>query len=202
MTILSDKQIKELALQGMITPYSAECIRSVQVVGNQMSADRKILSYGSSSYGYDLRLSPKEFRVFRRVPGLIVNPKRFDMNSLESVPLCHDADGDFFVLPSHSYGLGFAMELLHLPRNVTALFIGKSSYARVGAIANCTPGESGWKGHLTLEISNSSSADIRIYANEGIVQALFFQGEPCEVSYADRGGKYQNQGEEVVMAKV
>ena len=202
MTILNDKQILSLATRGMIQPFVKECVRSVEVIGNGMTSERKILSYGCSSYGYDLRLSPKEFRVFRRIPGQVVNPKRFDISSLEAVELQHDSDGSFFIIPAHSYGLGFAMEWLNLPRDITAFFYGKSSYARAGIIANLTSSEAGWRGHLTIEISNSSAADCRVYAGEGIIQAHFFKGEPCEVSYADRAGKYQDQGEEVVVAKV
>lgn len=202
MTILNDKQILSLATRGMIQPFVKECVRSVEVIGNAMTSERKILSYGCSSYGYDLRLSPKEFRVFRRIPGMVVNPKRFDISSLEAVELQTDSDGAFFIIPAHSYGLGFAMEWLNLPRDITAFFYGKSSYARAGIIANLTSGEAGWRGHLTIEISNSSAADCRVYAGEGIIQAHFFKGEPCEVSYSDRAGKYQDQGEEVVVAKV
>ena len=131
-----------------------------------------------------------------------MNPKRFNPANLEQVPLHQDEDGEFFILPAHSYGLGVALECLAIPTNITCLFIGKSTFARMGVIANLTPGEAGWRGHLTLEFSNSSGADCRIYANEGIVQALFFEGEPCETTYSDRNGKYQNQGEEVVMARV
>ena len=105
-------------------------------------------------------------------------------------------------LPGHSYGLGVAIERLEIPENVTVLCIGKSTYARCGIIANLTPGESGWRGHLTLEFSNSSPADARIYANEGVVQLLFFEGDPCEVSYETRQGKYQDQSETVTLAKV
>lgn len=200
--LLNDSQITDLALQGMITPFAPRLVRQVEVTGNGMSMTRKVLSYGLSSYGYDLRLSPKEFLVFRHVPGTILDPKNFNPDNLEPVKLHSDANGDYFILPGHSYGLGVAMERLTLPGDVTALFIGKSSMARLGIIANLTPGEAGWEGHLTLEFSNSSSCDARIYANEGIVQALFFRGEPCSTSYEDRQGKYQGQPEKVVFSKV
>jgi dCTP deaminase len=131
-----------------------------------------------------------------------MNPKRFNPKNLEPAPLHTDEDGDFFILPDHSYGLGVALEHIAIPHNITCLFIGKSTYARMGVIANLTPGEAGWKGHLTLEFSNSSGADCRIYANEGIVQTLFLEGEPCEVTYQDRAGKYQGQPERVTMARV
>jgi dCTP deaminase len=106
------------------------------------------------------------------------------------------------VLPAHSYGLGVALERLEVPENVTVICIGKSTYARIGIIANLTPAEAGWRGHLTLEFSNSSSADCRIYANEGIVQLLFLEGVPCEVSYEKRRGKYQDQSEQVTLARI
>jgi dCTP deaminase len=193
--LLHDTEIHRLAEAGMITPFEPKLIREVE--------DRKLLSYGCSSYGYDLRLSPKEFWVFRHIPGTIVDPKAFNPANLAPSPLYEDPHkGRYFVLPAHSYGLGVALEELHLPEDVTALFIGKSTYARCGVICNLTPGEAGWKGHLTLEFSNSSGADCRIYANEGIVQALFFKGERCSTSYAERAGKYQNQGHGVVTARV
>jgi dCTP deaminase len=191
--ILSDIQIAQRAIAGMIKPFEPLLIRK--------QGDRPLISYGLSSYGYDLRLSPKDFKVFRHIPGTIVDPKNFNPRNLESVELRQDENGKFFILPAHSYGLGVAIEYLNIPEDITCLFIGKSTYARCGVIANLTPGEAGWRGHLTLEFSNSSSADCRIYANEGVVQALFFQGEPCNVSYSDRAGKYQNQGEEIVLAR-
>ena len=190
----NDIWIRVRAAAGMITPFEPELIRQVD--------ERKLLSYGCSSYGYDLRLSPREFLVFRHVPGTVMDPKDFNPANLERVSLHEDERGQYFILPGHSYGLGVALEHLAIPPNITCLFIGKSTYARMGVIANTTPGEAGWSGHLTLEFSNSSSADCRIYANEGIVQALFFEGEPCAVSYEHRAGKYQNQPESVTLARV
>ncbi|MEL6136749.1 MAG: dCTP deaminase, partial [Cyanobacteria bacterium J06628_6] len=108
----------------------------------------------------------------------------------------------YFILPAHSYGLGVALERLAMPDNITTICIGKSTYARCGIIANLTPAEAGWRGYLTLEFSNSSSADCRIYANEGVVQLLFLEGEPCQVSYEARNGKYQDQPEMVTIARV
>jgi dCTP deaminase len=194
MTLKSDRWIREQAAGGMITPFVPELVRQVD--------DLRVLSYGCSSYGYDLRLSPSEFQVFRHVPGTVMNPKRFNPANLEPADLHCDQDGEFFILPAHSYGLGVALERLEIPPTITCLFIGKSTYARMGVIANLTPGEAGWRGHLTLEFSNSSGADCRIYANEGIVQALFFEGDPCEVTYHDRAGKYQDQPAAVVTACV
>lgn len=182
------------AQKGMITPFTPELVR-------QVKSDR-VISYGCSSYGYDIRLSPSDFRVFRHIPGTVIDPKWFNPKNLESTELHSDEHGDFFILPAHSYGLGVALERIVVPDDVTVLCIGKSTYARCGIIANLTPAEAGWRGHLTLEFSNSSSADCRIYANEGIVQLLFFKGEPCQVSYDDRSGKYQDQGDHVTIARV
>jgi len=123
-------------------------------------------------------------------------------NNLEKTLLHHDVDGDFFILPAHSYGLGVALEKMKVPENITVICIGKSTYARLGIIVNTTPAEAGWEGHLTLEFSNSSGADCRIYAEEGICQLLFFEGDPCSTTYEDRRGKYQNQPEKVTLAKI
>lgn len=189
-----DAWIRAQAAAGMITPFEVQSVR--QVDGG------RVLSYGLSSYGYDIRLSAQDFRVFRHIPGTVVDPKQFNPANLESVPLHRDAQGDFFILPAHSYGLGVAVECLAVPANITVISIGKSTYARCGIIANLTPAEAAWRGHLTLEFSNASSADCRIYANEGVVQLLFLEGEPCDVTYADREGKYQNQPMEVVLPRL
>jgi dCTP deaminase len=206
--LLNDVEITRLAEAGMITPFTPDLVRELETTRSWQqgaaavtrSGPQRVISFGTSSYGYDLRLSPSEFLVFRHVPGTVVNPKRFNTENLEPVKLHSDEDGDFFVLPAHSYGLGVAMERLDIPADITALFLGKSTYARCGVIANLTPGEAGWRGHLTLEFSNSCGADVRIFAGEGVVQAIFFRGEPCRVSYKDRSGKYQDQPERVVTA--
>ena len=198
--LLSDIQISRLAQDGMITPYFGTLVRELDFPGWHLA--RRAISFGTSSYGYDLRLSPAEFKIFRHVPGSVVDPKAFNPANLEPAPIHHTPEGDFFILPGLSYGLGVALERLALPPDVTALLIGKSTYARCGLILNATPAEAGWTGHLTLEFSNSSAADIRIYANEGIAQALFFRGTSCAVSYADRSGKYQDQGPEVTLPRV
>lgn len=195
MTLLADHEIRSLAEAGMISPFVPELVREEHGC--------KVLSYGLSSYGYDLRLSPKEFFTFRRIPSLLTDPKNFDPCTLARAPLFHEADGSaYFIIPAHSYGLGVALERLEIPSDVTAIFIGKSTYARCGLICNLTPAESGWKGHLTLEFSNSSGADCKIYANEGIAQALFFKGEPCATTYEARTGKYQDQAHAVVTARI
>lgn len=203
--IKNDKWIKEQAKRGMITPFEPKLVRRVEVSGHpeMQPIEHKVISYGLSSYGYDIRLSPVEFRIFRHIPGTVIDPKNFNPENLEPTKLHTDPKtGDrYFILPAHSYGLGVALERIVMPRSVTAVCLGKSTYARTGIIANVTPTEARWQGHLTLEFSNSSSADCRMYANEGIVQLLFLEGEPCEVSYEDRQGKYQDQPEVVTLAR-
>lgn len=192
--LLPDSMIRHYAEKhGMITPFTDRLVRE--------KSGHKVISYGISSYGYDLRLSDKEFKIFRHIPGTVIDPKQFNPDNLEDARLHEDYSGKYFILPGNSYGLGVALEYLALPKHITALFIGKSTYARCGLIANLTPGEAGWKGHLTLEFSNSSEADVKIYALEGVVQALFFEGLPCENPY-DGNRKYQGQSEKVVLAKV
>ena len=201
----NDRWIREQAAAGMIEPFVPELVREVLIgdeYGNECAPPFPVLSFGTSSYGYDIRLSPKEFATFRHIPGTVMNPKRFNPANLEPAPLQSDDDGNFFILPAHSYGLGVALERLHVPPNITVICLGKSTYARMGIIANMTPAEAGWEGHLTLEFSNSSGADCRIYANEGICQLLFFEGDPCDITYADRAGKYQGQAEVVTLARV
>lgn len=200
----NDKWIKQSAtISGMISPFCPSLIREVKFCSLiETGVSRKVISYGTSSYGYDIRLSPNDFRVFRHIPGTVINPKSFNPDNLHPVELQEDEDGSFFILPGHSYGLGVSLELVKMPENITAICLGKSTYARCGIIANCTPIEAMWGGHITLEFSNSSNADCRIYANEGVCQLLFLEGEPCEISYEDRKGKYQNQGHEVTLARV
>ena len=175
----NDRWINEQAADGLLVPFQANLVRHL----DPEARTGPVLSFGCSSYGYDLRLSPKEFLVFRHVPGTVMNPKRF-------------------ILPAHSYGLGVALEHMKVPGNITVICLGKSTYARLGIIVNTTPAEAGWEGHLTLEFSNSSGADCRIYANEGICQLLFFEGDPCDTTYQDRSGKYQHQPERVTLARI
>ncbi|MCC5845246.1 MAG: dCTP deaminase [Verrucomicrobia bacterium] len=192
--IKNDNWITASAQAGMIKPFSPSLVSQVD--------DRRVLSFGLSSFGYDIRLSPEDFRIFRHIPGTVIDPKKFNPANLEQVELQKDAHGEFFILPAHSYGLGVALEYLKVPPNISVLCIGKSTYARIGCIANLTPAEAGWEGHLTLEISNASHADCRIYANEGIVQLIFFEGEACDTCYATRQGKYQHQKQEVTLPRV
>jgi dCTP deaminase len=194
----NDLWINQKASEGMISPFQSNLVRHLEPDNQQ----KPVLSYGCSSYGYDLRLSSKEFLIFRHIPGTVMNPKKFNPHNLEKTVLHHDEDGEFFILPAHSYGLGVALEKMKVPENITVICIGKSTYARLGIIVNTTPAEAGWEGHLTLEFSNSSGADCRIYANEGICQLLFFEGDPCATTYEDRRGKYQNQPEKVTLAKI
>ena len=195
----NDIWIRERARAGMIEPFEGQLVRHFT---EGLRLGRPVLSYGCGSYGYDIRLSPKQFLVFRHVPGTIMDPKAFCEDNLEEVSLRSDFRGSYFILPAHSYGLGVALERLEMPVNVTGVALGKSTYARMGIIVNTTPAEAGWHGHLTLEFSNSSGADCRLYANEGICQLLFFEGDPCEVCYATRSGKYQAQSEIVTVARV
>jgi dCTP deaminase len=197
--IKNDIWITEMAQNGMITPFEPKLIREIH--SNEASVHR-VISFGLSSYGYDIRLSSVEFRIFRHIPGTVVDPKNFNPQNLEPTLLHTDDKGSYFILPAHSYGLGVALEKLVVPDNITVICIGKSTYARCGIIANLTPAEAAWRGHLTLEFSNSSSADCRIYAHEGVVQLLFLEGEPCAISYEARQGKYQDQSENVTLAKV
>jgi len=190
----NDLWITQLANQGMIAPFEPRLVRQVEGI--------PVISYGLGSFGYDVRLSPVEFRIFRHIPGTVVDPKNFNPDNLEPTTLQCDDTGSYFILPAHSYGLGVALERLEIPDYITVICMGKSTYARCGIIANITPGEASWRGHLTLEFSNSSSADCRIYANEGVVQLLFLEGDPCSVSYDDRRGKYQDQHEAVTLARV
>jgi dCTP deaminase len=194
----NDLWIRQQASDGMITPFESSLVRYLTP---EVPAD-PVLSFGCSSYGYDLRLSPRDFLTFRHIPGTVMNPKRFNPDNLEPVALHQDRDGHYFILPAHSYGLGVALERLKVPPAITVICLGKSTYARLGIIVNTTPAEAAWEGHLTLEFSNSSGADCRIYANEGVCQLLFFEGDPCNTTYNDRAGKYQNQPELVVFAKV
>jgi dCTP deaminase len=199
-SLKNDIWILEQAKKGMISPFEESLVRGIDE--GEGAGVRPVLSYGISSYGYDIRLSPNEFKIFRHIPGTVVNPKAFNPENLEPVALKRDIYGDYFILPAFSYGLGVSLEKIQMLPNVTAICLGKSTYARCGIIVNCTPLESKWRGHITLEFSNASSADCRIYANEGVALLLFFEGEPCRTTYDDRRGKYQGQKEEVTLPRV
>lgn len=180
MSIKSDKWIRRMAEQvGMIEPFEAGQVR--------YDGANKLISYGTSSYGYDVRCS-SEFKVFTNINSATVDPKAFDSNSFV------DVDSDVCVIPPNSFALARTVEYFRIPRNVLTICLGKSTYARCGIIVNVTPLEPEWEGHVTLEFSNTTTLPAKIYANEGVAQMLFFESdEVCEISYADRGGKYQGQ---------
>ncbi|MBP9040329.1 MAG: dCTP deaminase [Anaerolineaceae bacterium] len=176
MGIKSDRWIRKMALeQHMIEPFIENQVRD------------GVISYGLSSYGYDIRVAD-EFKIFTNVYSAVVDPKKFDTRSMI------DFQGDVCVIPPNSFALARTVEYFRIPRNVLTICVGKSTYARCGIIVNVTPFEPEWEGFVTLEISNTTPLPAKIYANEGISQVLFFEGdEECETSYADRKGKYQKQ---------
>jgi dCTP deaminase len=174
--ILADHQIRDLALNhGMIDPFVEKQTRE------------GVISYGLSSYGYDARCSP-EFKIFTNVDNALVDPKNFSPASFV------DRNTDVCIIPPNSFALTRSVEYFRIPKDVLVICLGKSTYARCGLIVNVTPLEPGWEGHVTLEISNTTPLPAKVYANEGIAQFLFFKGSTeCEVSYADRSGKYMGQ---------
>ena len=179
MSIKSDKWIRRMAAQGMIEPFEPNQVRSVE--------GRKIVSYGTSSYGYDIR-GANEFKVFTNINSTIVDPKNFDTASFV------DVVSDVCIIPPNSFALARTVEYFRIPRNVLTVCLGKSTYARCGIIVNVTPFEPEWEGYVTLEFSNTTPLPAKIYANEGCAQVLFFEAdEDCETSYKDRHGKYQGQ---------
>jgi len=180
MSIKSDKWIKKMAKQeNMISPFEPDQIKSLS--GN------KVISYGTSSYGYDVRCSSM-FKVFTNINSAVVDPKEFDKNSFV------DFEGDTCIIPPNSFALASTVEYFKIPRSILTICLGKSTYARCGIIVNVTPLEPEWEGHVTLEFSNTTPLPAKIYANEGVAQMLFFESDDvCEVSYKDRGGKYQKQ---------
>jgi len=186
MSLKNDRWIDFMAKKhGMIEPFVDRCVAE------------GIVSYGLSSFGYDMRAGT-EWQLFSDLLGAVVDPKHMDPTAFARV----DAEeGSYIILPPNSYALTHSVEYFKIPPNVTALCIGKSTYARCGVHVNITPLEAGWEGQVTIEISNGTRLPVRIYAGEGIAQVLFFEGEEPLVSYADRKGKYQGQ-RGVVMAKV
>ena len=180
MSIKSDKWIRRMAAQHrMIEPFEAGQVRE--------SGGQKIVSYGTSSYGYDVRCSD-EFKVFTNVYSTVVDPKNFDDKSFV------DLKGPVCIIPPNSFALARTVERFRIPRNVLTICLGKSSYARCGIVVNVTPLEPEWEAYVTLEFSNTTPLPAKIYANEGVAQMLFFESdEVCETSYRDRGGKYQGQ---------
>ena len=180
MSIKSDKWIRKMSLeQEMINPFEPYQLRHIN--------DKKIISYGTSSYGYDVRCST-EFKIFTNINHNIVDPKNFDSQSFVEL------DSDECIIPPNSFALARTVEYFKIPRSTLVICLGKSTYARCGIIVNVTPLEPEWEGHITLEFSNTTPLPAKIYANEGVAQILFFESdEVCETSYKDRGGKYQGQ---------
>jgi len=168
-----------MAAKGMIDPFEPGQVRSVD--------GQRVVSYGTSSYGYDIRCAP-EFKIFTNINSTIVDPKAFDPSSFV------DVRGNVCIIPPNSFALARTVEYFRIPRNVLTICLGKSTYARCGIIVNVTPLEPEWEGHVTLEFSNTTPLPARIYANEGCAQVIFIESdEVCETSYRDRGGKYQGQ---------
>ena len=176
MSIKSDRWIREMCLEHqMISPFEEKQVRE------------GVISYGISSYGYDLRIAD-EFKIFTNVNSTIVDPKDMDARTMV------DFKGPIALIPPNSFALGRSIEYFRIPRSVITVTLGKSTYARCGIITNVTPFEPEWEGFVTLEISNTTPLPARIYANEGIAQVLFFESdEPCALSYKDKKGKYQGQ---------
>tara|TARA_B100000700_G_scaffold234628_1_gene260085 strand:+ start:132 stop:689 length:558 start_codon:yes stop_codon:yes gene_type:complete len=176
MAIKSDKWIRSMSLENdMISPFEDK----------QVSKQK--ISYGLSSYGYDIRVTD-EYKIFTNVNNSIIDPKRFDENSFVNFK------GDVCIVPANSFALARSVEYFKIPRNVLTICLGKSTYARCGIIVNVTPFEPEWEGHVTLEISNTTPLPAKIYSNEGLCQVLFFESdEVCETSYKDKKGKYQKQ---------
>lgn len=176
MGIKPDHWIRKMALeQKMIDPF----------VEGQVS--KGVISYGLSSYGYDIRVS-NEFKVFTNLHSAVVDPKNFDPKSFVEI------EDDYCIIPPNSFALAKTVEYFRIPRSTVTVCVGKSTYARCGIIVNVTPFEPEWEGYVTLEISNTTPIPAKIYSNEGIAQVLFFEGdEECEISYADKKGKYQKQ---------
>ena len=176
MGLKADKWIKKMSFEKkMIEPFEEKQVRN------------NVISFGVSSYGYDLRIAD-EFKIFTNINTTIVDPKNFDPQSLV------DYKGEVCIIPPNSFVLGRSVEYFRIPENVLTICVGKSTYARCGIITNVTPFEPGWEGFVTLEVSNTTPIPAKIYANEGIAQVLFFEGdEPCEISYSSKKGKYQAQ---------
>jgi dCTP deaminase len=184
MGLKPDHWIRKMAREhGMIEPFADNQVRN------------GVISYGVSSYGYDIRVA-NEFKIFTNVFSAIVDPKQFDKRSMV------DFEGDVCVIPPNSFALARTIEYFRIPRNVLTVCLGKSTYARCGIIVNVTPFEPEWEGFVTLEISNTTPLPAKIYANEGIAQVLFFEADDqCEISYADKKGKYQSQ-QSIVLPKL
>ncbi|MBM4145457.1 MAG: dCTP deaminase [Nitrospira sp.] len=181
--VKNDRWIKEMSRKGMIKPFNKDQIR------------KGVISYGVSSYGYDMRIA-NEFKIFTSANNTVIDPKSFDTNSFV------DFRGDACFVPPNSFVLGRSVEYFRIPRDVLVICLGKSTYARCGIVVNVTPLEPEWEGYVTIEISNTGPLPAKIYSNEGIAQLIFIQGsEGCEKSYADKKGKYQAQ-KKITLARI
>ncbi len=180
MSICSDTKIKEyVSKTGMIEPFEPGQVKNNKGV--------PVISYGLSSFGYDIRVSD-HFRIFTNVHGTVVDPKNFDPKGMVEI------QSEVCIIPPNSFALALSVEYFRIPHNILTVCVGKSTYARCGIIVNVTPFEPGWEGQAVLEISNTTPLPAKVYAWEGLAQVLFFESDtPCEVSYADRHGKYQKQ---------
>ncbi|AUR51456.1 dCTP deaminase [Aquella oligotrophica] len=180
MSIKSDKWIRKMAeANGMIEPFEPNQIKQIN--------GQKVISFGTSSYGYDIRCA-NEFKIFTNINSTIVDPKNFDPKNFVEV------NADYCIIPPNSFALARTVEYFRIPRNILTVCLGKSTYARCGIIVNVTPFEPEWEGYVTLEFSNTTPLPAKIYANEGVAQVLFFESdEECDVSYKDRNGKYMGQ---------
>jgi len=181
--VKNDRWIKEMSLKGMIKPFSKDQIK------------KGVISYGVSSYGYDMRVA-NEFKIFTNANSTVIDPKNFSASSFV------DFRGDVCLVPPNSFVLGRSVEYFRIPRDVLVICLGKSTYARCGIVVNVTPLEPEWEGYVTMEISNTGPLPAKIYSNEGIAQLIFIQGsEVCEKSYADKKGKYQAQ-KKITLARI
>jgi len=180
MPVKADSWINRMAREArMIEPFEPQQVRTVD--------GHRVISYGTSSYGYDIRCAP-EFKVFTNIYSAVVDPKNFDPASFV------DIDADVCIIPPNSFALARTIEYFRIPRNVLTICLGKSTYARCGIIVNVTPLEPEWEGHVTLEFSNTTTLPAKVYANEGVAQVIFLESDQaCDISYRDRGGKYQAQ---------
>lgn len=211
----TEEELKKLDFKPMIEPFVADQVKTREIFTDVRSrpkqpdgmpggldievAEEKIISYGLSSFGYDLRLGHK-FKIFTNVNSRMVDPKNFD--DMTFVDFEVEKDGDEIIIPPNSFILGYSLEYLTIPRDVVGIVVGKSTIARCGIDCLVTPLEPEWQGHVTLEFSNTTPLPAKLYAGEGCCQVVFHKGNPCEVSYADRKGKYMGQCADVVTAKV
>jgi dCTP deaminase len=200
MPVMSDRWIRRMAVEHhMIEPFEARQVSEVRDPLTEVNYN-KVISFGTSSYGYDIRVGTK-FKVFTNVFNTIVDPKNFDPKSFVDMDT-KEMGTDHIIVPPNSFALAQSIEHFRVPRDILIICLGKSTYARCGIIVNVTPFEPEWTGYVTLEISNTTPLPAKIYACEGLAQALFLQGnEPCEVSYKDKKGKYQGQTE-ITLPKV